>query len=141
MAGDVKKVQGLKLKAGATLQVGERIEAYYNIQLGGFSIVALDKRNPKKGLVIAHTDYVTLQDATFHINEAKLQRIIQTNRKTVYAVIRGIYTGSEFMLVQGHRKGYCNPFRTGAFIDYEDGSELTVASEVYCYHKFFSYKG
>lgn len=127
-------VEGLKVRDGMTLTVGERVEVYYNIQKGGFSIL-------KKGKLVAHADYVTIADATFHINENKLARILEINRKTVYATVRGVFVGASESQVAGHRRGYCNPFKTGAFIDFENGSEVTSAKEVYFYDKFFSYRG
>lgn len=135
-------VHGFNVKEGATLRAGMRVEVYYNIIAGGFSVVSLDSAYPEqRGKVIAYSDFVTLRDAQFCINENKLQRILDINRKTVYAVVRGVFVGAEAQAVAGHRRGYCNPFKTGAFVDWETGATLHDASEVYFYDKFFSYRG
>ncbi|WP_079516530.1 hypothetical protein [Rossellomorea marisflavi] len=132
----------LKMRDGATLDPGERVEVYYNIQKGGFSIVALDKRNPMKGKVVAYASNVQVEDAKFCINPNKLAKIKANNRKTVYAVVRGHFVSAEPMddAAHGYRKGYCNPFKTGKFIDWENGTELHEARGVYFYDKYFSYQ-
>lgn len=134
-----KKIEGLQLRGEATLTVGEKIEVYYNIQKGGFSILSRDKQNPMKGKVIAHSEFVLIEDATFHLNSKKLEQIQEKNRKTVYAVVRGVYLGSEQVINADFRKGYCNPFKTGTFIDWVSKEEITAAKHVYFYDKFFSY--
>jgi hypothetical protein len=136
------QVNALKLRDGATLDPGERVEVYYNIQKGGFSIVALDKRNPMRGKVVAYASNVLLENAAFHVNKNKLAKIHERNRKTVYAVVRGYFVHAEQIddAVQGYRRGYCNPFKTGMFVDWEQGNELTTADNVYFYDKYFSYK-
>ncbi|MCK2000832.1 hypothetical protein MZM54_05440 [[Brevibacterium] frigoritolerans] len=135
-----KKIEGLQLRGEATLTVGEKIEVYYNIHKGGFSILSRDKQNPMKGKVIAHSEFVLIEDATFHINSKKLEQIREMNRKTVYAVVRGVYAGSEQLVSADFHKGYCNPYKTGTFIDWASKEQITKAKHVYFYDKFFSYK-
>lgn len=136
----MKRVEGLKLREGCTLTFGERIEVYYNIQKGGFSILSRDKRNPMKGKIIAHSEYVLIENATFRLNSKKLEQIKEKNRKTVYAVVRGTYIGSKPTEDKEFSRGYCNPYKTGAFIDWDTKEHITEAEYVYFYHKFFSYK-
>jgi hypothetical protein len=125
---------------GRSLNVGEKVEVYYNIQKGGFSIVSRDKRNPNNGKVVAHSSFVHVENASFHINKKKLDNILAINRKTVYAVVKGTFLGSTEIQAGAYRKGYCNPFKTGCFVDYETGIELTTAKNVYFYDKYFSFK-
>lgn len=136
----MNKISGLQLKEGATLSAGERVEVYYNITRGGFSIVSLDKSNPMKGKVIAYAENVLIENATFHINLNKLGKIHEKNRKTVYAVVRGYFLNTEENNSSDFKKGYCNPFKTGRFIDWESKEEIKAAEAVYFYDKYFSYK-
>lgn len=135
-----KVVSQFTLKEGSTLEVGERIECYYNLTEGGFSIVALDKRNPNKGRVVAYSPFVQMENAQFCLNANKLEKILSNNRKTVYAVVRGIYAGCENIDDSTYIKGYCNPFKTASFVNYETGEKLETASKVHFYEKFFSFK-
>lgn len=134
-------VKGFNLKPGCSLAAGERVEVYYNLQQGGFSIVALDRKNPDYGRVVAYSENVTMIDASFCINQKKLDRIRTINRKTVYATVKGTFLDGLQMDYEGHRKGYCNPYSTGKFIDWESKQEIKAARLVYFYDKFFSYQG
>ncbi|MDA1509597.1 hypothetical protein PDJ86_22330 [Bacillus cereus group sp. TH36-2LC] len=135
----MKKVQGLVIREGATLTAGEKVEVYYNIQKGGFSIVSKDKNNPMKNKVVAYADYVTIENASFHINEKKHAKIIEMQRKTVYAVVRGEFLNADSIDNSEHKKGYCNPYTTGKFIDWDTKEEIKTASQVHFYDKFFSF--
>lgn len=135
-----KKVEGLTIKEGMTLNQGERVEVYYNLQQGGFSIKALDKVNPNKGKVVAYAENVLLENCTFNINKKKLDNILDKERKTVYAVVRGYFVNAEGNDNSTHKLGYCNPFKTGKFIDWNSREEITAANEVYFYDKYFSYQ-
>ncbi|WP_458368271.1 hypothetical protein [Peribacillus frigoritolerans] len=103
-------------------------------------MLSRDKQNPMKGKVIAYSEFVLIEDATFHINSKKLEQIREMNSKTVYAVVRGIYAGSEQLVSADFHKGYCNPYKTGTFIDWASKEQITKAKHVYFYDKFFSYK-
>jgi hypothetical protein len=133
----------LTIKEGAELFEGKRVEVYYNIQKGGFSVVSLEKGDLMRGKVIAYASNVLISNAAFCLNLNKLAKIKANNRKTVYAVVRGYWLGAKVIENyenEGFKKGYCNPFKTGAFIDWQSGKELTEAAAVYFYDKFFSYK-
>ncbi|MGP4074234.1 hypothetical protein ACTWQB_17155 [Piscibacillus sp. B03] len=131
--------KGLNIREGKTLNVGEKVEVYYNLHKGGFSILSRDKNNPDKNKVVAYADFVTLANATFHINSNKLKQIIRDQRKTVYAVVRGYLVNTDPINNSHHRKGYCNPYKTGKFVDWETKEELGEAKEVHFYDKYFSY--
>jgi hypothetical protein len=136
----MKKQVNFETREGSSLSIGEKIECYFNLHKGGFSIVSRDKRNPNNGKVVAYSPFVTIENATFHISLSKLEKIRQENKKTVYAVIRGIYTGHDAIDSSDYTQGYCNPFKTGMFVDFETGQQLEKASAVYFYDKFFSFK-
>ena len=68
-----------------------RVEVYWNLHLNTYSIRAL--QGPKKGLVVAHSDSVDLQDVRFVVQPAGNARVRSTNRKNVHAFMRGILTG------------------------------------------------
>lgn len=126
------------VKEGMSLRPGDRVEVYYNIQKGGFSIVSLQK--PHYGKVIAYAANVLIENATFHLNLRKLEQIRAMHRKTVYATVKGTFIQASAADVQDHRQGYCNPYTTGRFIDWESKEQVTKASAVYFYDRFFSYK-
>lgn len=132
-------MKNITLKEDRTISTGERVEVYYNIQKGGFSIKSLDKQNKDKGKVVAYADNVLIENATFHINEKKLKEIHQRQRKTVYAVIRGYLKDTDKHNQEEFNKGYCNPFKVGNFIDWHTKDVLSRASQVYFYDKFFGY--
>lgn len=127
-----------RVKDGMSLKAGDRVEVYYNIQKGGFSILSLEKG--QYGKVVAYAPQVFIEGATFHINAKKLERILSMKRKTVYATIKGTYIGCDEVQTVDHRQGYCNPYTTGKFIDWESKTEIKAAAQVYFYDKFFSYK-
>lgn len=134
-----KRVKGLVLREGATLTPGEKVEVYYHIRKGGFSIVSKDSKNPMINKVIGHSEFVTITDASFHINQKKLAGILERKRKTVYAVVRGLYKGAQAIDNSHHTQGYCNPFTTGKFINWVTKEKITTAKEVHFYDKFFSF--
>jgi len=127
------------VREGMSLNVGERVEVYYNIQQGGFSIKSIDKSNPNNGKVVAYASNVLIDNASFHLNLNKLKQIHEQQRKTVYATVKGTFCHSEEINNDNHNRGYCNPYTTGKFIDFDSKEELKTASTVYFYEKFFSY--
>lgn len=135
-----KQIKGLVLREGASLNVGERVQVYYNLNKGGFSIKSLDKTNPMKGKVIAHAETVLIENASFHASMATLKRIKAKGQKEVYAVIRGFYIGTPEQCTEADKRGYLNPYITENFIDYDTKEELKTADKVFFYDKFFSYK-
>ena len=136
------KIAGLTMIDGATLSQGERIEVYFHVRKGGFSIRSKDKRNPLNGKVIAHTENCLIEQATFHYSKATLARIHTKKQKEVYAVVRGYFIGTSEMdsEAEGFTMGYCNPYVTGNFINWETKEEVNKADLVYFYDKYFSFK-
>lgn len=58
------------------------VEVYRNLHRGGYSV-------RQGGKVVAHSDYVTMLDAEFHVSEAGRQRVLKTGRRNVHAWARG----------------------------------------------------
>lgn len=129
------------VREGMALNKGERVEVYYNVHKGLFSIKSLDRRNPNRGRVVAHAKHIMLESVTFHVSEPVLERILASGRKEVFAKVRGYLVHTEPAHNVRHREGYCNPYKTRGFVDRKTGDKLTKASEVYFYDKYFSYKG
>lgn len=127
------------LREGKSLSIGEKVEVYYNIHKGGFSIKSLDKSNISKGLVCAYASNLSIINATFHLSIPTLEKIIQRHVKDVYAVVRGTLESIGIMDNSEHKKGYCNPYSTGKFIDWDSKEEIKNAETVYFYDKYFSY--
>jgi hypothetical protein len=130
----------ITLVEGRALAVGERVEVYYNLNKGGYSIKSIDKRNPNKGKVVAYADYVTLENATFHASEATLKRILASKQKSVYAVVRGYLVSADKQETTQYKRGYINPYTTGHFINEDTKEQLTTAAQVYFENKRFYFK-
>ncbi len=67
---------------GRRLSLKQPVEVYRNLWRGGYSI-------RQGGKVVAHSDYVVLLDAVFHVSEAGRQRILRTGVRNVHAWARG----------------------------------------------------
>jgi hypothetical protein len=132
-------MHGIKFVEGRTIKPGEKCSVHYNIHKGGFSIVSKDKNNPDNGRVCAHSEYVQIEDATFHVSSKTLEKIKKQKRKAVYATVRGKFVSADRMENNNYRRGYCNPYKTGVFVDYETRTELKEAERVYFYDKYFAY--
>ena len=68
-----------------------KVFVYFNLHKKVFSVRALEGSN--KGLVIAHTDKLTLTDVTFKVSEAGRQRVLRERRKNVHAGVVGQWDG------------------------------------------------
>lgn len=126
--------------AGRSLKLGEKVEVYYNINKGGFSIKSKEKTNAHYNKVVAYAPFIQIKDASFHVGTKTLERVRTRKQKEVYAVVRGILTSFDQLNDIGYRKGYHNPYITDTFIDWETKQELKTAENVYFYEKYFSFK-
>lgn len=64
--------------------VGKKVEVYFNLHKHLFSV-----KDRATGKVIAHMDWIPLEDVTFHVSEAGRQRVLSEKRKNVHATVRG----------------------------------------------------
>jgi hypothetical protein len=117
---------------GRTLQVGQRVEVYFNLHKHVFSI-----RDKETGLVVAHADTVTLYDARFRVSEAGRQRVLHEKRKNVHALIEGNFVGAGAVLEDTSEapQAYYNPYTVDSFIDRSTGCKLAGAALVHCQDK------
>ncbi|WLR49574.1 hypothetical protein LC065_20230 (plasmid) [Halobacillus litoralis] len=119
------------IREGKSLQQGERVEVYYNLHKGGFSIKSLDKNSPDKGKVVAYSSEVKLEGASFHVNENALSKILAENRKRVYAVVRGYYMGNSVQAeLDEHTPVKINPYTCPKFTCKETGNIMDKADSV-----------
>lgn len=81
-----------QVREGKSLSIGERVEVYYNLHKGGFSIKALQGEH--KGTVVAYSGSLLITNCEYRVNDNALNTILATKRKKVYAVVRGTFNGS-----------------------------------------------
>lgn len=92
---------------GRSLQLDKKVRVYRNLNNKKLSVM-------QNGLVIGHTDVITLSDATFIVNEAGRQRVIKENRKNVHAFVEGWFVPS--YLFKGEKTVTYNPYNFPTFI-------------------------
>jgi len=127
-------MDNLTLVEGRTLQSMERIDVYYNLHKGGFSIRSSDKRNPNYNKVVAYASSLSLINCEFKVSQAGLQKIRKNKRKAVCAFVRGYFaeaTGDRNEM----REVYFNPYTTEQFLDVENKEAVFKAAEVICMDK------
>jgi hypothetical protein len=104
-----------QVREGKSLQINERVEVYYNLHKGGFSIKALQGEH--KGTVVAYSGIVNLSDCEYRVNENALNTILATKRKKVYAVVRGAFKGANKQDTASLEKLSINPYANPFFTD------------------------
>jgi hypothetical protein len=129
-----KMMNKLTFVEGRSLQPMEKIDCYYNIHKGGFSIRSNDKRNPHYNKVVAHASIFTLTDCEFKVSSPGLLRIRENKRKAVCAFVKGFFMGTDYNL-KDMSEVYFNPYTTEQFIDIEKNEAVFKASEVICMDK------
>lgn len=129
------------IREGKSLKQGERVEVYYNIHKGGFSIKSLDKSNPDKGKVVAYSSEVELDNATFHMNENALRKILDEKRKRVYAVVRGYFNGNQIGELEDYKELYINPYTCPNFTIKDTDQKPEKAEKVAFWEKSCGVKG
>lgn len=68
---------------------GTRVDVYRNLNDDCLSIKSRDTDSDAYGTVIAHADFVLLEDVEFVVQDAGQQRVRETGVKNVHAVCRG----------------------------------------------------
>lgn len=71
-----------------------KLLAYRNLHNGLISL-----KDPKQGVVVAHTEVAVFKNAEFRVGEKGRQRVIQTKQKNVHAFVSGELvagTGAKF---------------------------------------------
>jgi hypothetical protein len=104
------------------LKAGQEVFVYFNLHKKTFSV-----KDVKSGLVVAHTDSITLEEATFKVSEAGRQRVLREQRKNVHAGVRGKYTQDS---LEANRGVTYNPYKYDSFVEVETGERIETASQV-----------
>ena len=113
--------------------LGTRVFVYYNLHKKCFSIKALT--GVKKGLVVAHSDYVLLSDATPSVSIAGMQRVRRTKQKNVHAGFKGTLEclDEQYSLKGGVYITY-NPYLYDSFVCVNDTDEKVDSTEARDYY-------
>jgi hypothetical protein len=101
---------------------GKMVRVYRNLHKKCFSVKCM-----KTGLVIAHVDTITLENATFPVSKAGRKRVLKEKRKNVHAFVQGVVTN---ILVFSNRKICYNPYKRGHFFHCSNGREIKKATAV-----------
>ena len=103
-----------------------RVFVYYNLHRHTWSIKALE--GAQKGLVVAHSPTVLLQNATGRVSQAGRNRVLRERRKNVHAGIVGelVHTGTEGYF-PGQEVTY-NPYKYESFV-HKDTEQVYTGSQ------------
>lgn len=86
------------------LYIGDTVSVHWNLHKGGYTVI-------KKGLVVAHLQYLQLQHVSFHVNEKARQQVLKSGRKGVHAKIQGILQTCDNEVSQGKiDEAFRNPY-------------------------------
>ena len=105
-----------------------RVEVYWNLHVHLWSVRCIET-----GRVIDHSKYVQLEDVTWVVQPAGRARVLQQQRKNVYAFARGTlvevpYSWTSFSLWSGARPIRYNPYRNSSFVYDDDESPIRRSS-------------
>lgn len=114
-----------------SLETGQRVQIYYNLHQGGYSI-----KDKATGLVVGYAQNVLLKRCKFRVQQAGRQKTIQEQRKRVHAYIEGDFEAADTPFdVQYMDKVIYDPYTTPQFTDAVDGSWVMTAATTYCVDK------
>ena len=113
------------------MSTGLRVFVYYNLHKHMWSVKALEGEH--KGRVIAHREWVILQNCRFKVSQAGRQRVLREKRKNVHAGITGrMLSNVADMELHNtlHREEVTyNPYKYDSFVCKEDTNKKVVAAE------------
>lgn len=72
---------------------GTRVDVYKNLNDDCLSILSRDTDSDDYGNVIAHADFVLLEDVDFVVQDAGQEKVRETGVKNVHAMVRGDVVG------------------------------------------------
>lgn len=99
------------------LAPGQRVQVYYNLHQGGYSI-----KDKATGLVVAYADTVLITNCRFRVQQAGRQKTIKEKRKRVHAYVEGDFHSADIERERSQlNKVYYNPYTTEQFTDLKDG--------------------
>lgn len=106
---------------------GILVDVYRNLHNGMWSVRAV--QGDYRGMVIAHSEELTLCEVVFKVNESGRLRVNELKRKEVHAVVRG-YLKIDELPCTYLNDVYYNPYKTTFFVDLNTGEELRETYEV-----------
>lgn len=124
----------MEMVKGRTLVEGQKVFVYFNLHKKVFSV-----KDVKTGLVVAHTEDITLQDATFKVSEAGRQRVLKEQRKNVHAGVVGTYTTNKLTEHNPNRATY-NPYKFDSFVELQTYAPIRTAKRVRLVNKRVFFK-
>ena len=113
-----------------------KVYVYFNLHKKCFSVKALS--GDLKGLVIAHTNSINLDDVTFKVSEAGRQRVLIEKKKNVHAGVVGTFKGFIANEISEYKQAYYNPYKTTTFLNGTDS--LYNADKVTLTNKTINFK-
>lgn len=102
----------MKPVKGRTIESGELVYVYFNLHKHCFSVKSM-----KTGLVVAHTNDITLAHATFRVSEAGRLRVLREKRKNVHAGVIGFYQENSFLSTRYSKEATYNPYIYESFVE------------------------
>lgn len=112
----------------------QKSKVYFNLHKHLFSV-------KQDGLVVLHTEGLTLVNAHFQVSEAGRQRVLAEGRKNVHAYVNGIFL-EEYSdsIPSGFRQAYYNPYKVETFVDMITNEPLLEADTVILLNRKIWYK-
>lgn len=98
-----------------SLEEGERVRIYKNLNNGKMSIMSWNKRHNDKGRIIAHVDDILLEDCKMIVQPAGNRRAKREKVRNVHAYVEGNVSmeQSDNIIWDGYL--YYNPFKCNHF--------------------------
>jgi hypothetical protein len=124
----------MKTLKGRSIAIGQEVFVYFNLHKKCFSV-----KDVKTGLVVAHTDGITLEEATFKVSAKGRDRVRATGVKNVHAGVQGKWCGLK--LISNPKRAHYDPKTVDTFVNYETHEPLKGAALVRLDSKKVWYSG
>ena len=111
-----------------------RVECYWNLHKGGWSVRCLDRKDPGYNRVIAVVPELYICDPQFVVRPAGNAKVRREQKKNVHAFVRGNYYRifGEGEVANEHGVTY-NPYVNTTFVKREDGEPISSADLAHLY--------
>mgnify|MGYP006272576803 CR=1 FL=1 len=109
-----------------------KVFVYFNLHKKVFSVKALE--GDRKGLVVAHREYVMLEDVTFRVSEAGRQRVLRERKKNVHAGAVGQWRDDVGVLSDDVAVTY-NPYKYSTFVNKDTEQPVINARRAVLHNK------
>lgn len=118
----------ITIQKGRTLEIGQSVEIYRNLNSKGKIFSIKDK---KTGLVVAHADKFLIKDVVCKVREGGRQRVIREKRKNVHATVIGKYIGENEVETNQLDELYYDPYELDSFVNKRTSERITESTSVY----------